>query len=304
MERLRTPDERFEGLPDFDFTPHYADVDDPTGGKNLRVAFLDEGPPDGQVVVLLHGEPSWSYLYRFVIPDLVAAGRRVVAPDLIGFGRSDKPSERAHYTYARHVEWVREVLFDHLDLHDVTLFGQDWGSLIGLRLVGEHPERFARVAIGNGGLPTGDERMSEPFRAWRDFSQTTPELHVGNIVSGGCAQRLSADVVAAYDAPFPDESYKEGARQFPTLVPTSPEDPAHDANVAAWAVLAQFDKPFLCCFSDDPITHGGEAKFIRVVPGARGQAHTTIPGSAHFLQEENGPQLAGILIDFMAWNQK
>ena len=197
-----------------------------------------------------------------------------------------------------------ELLFDHLDLHDVTLFGQDWGSLIGLRLVGEHPERFARVAIGNGGLPTGDERMSEAFKSWQDFSQTTPELHVGNIVSGGCDERLSADVVAAYDAPFPDESYKEGARQFPTLVPTSPQDPAHDANVAAWAVLEQFTKPFLCCFSNDAITHGGEAKFIRLVPGARGQAHTTIDGNAHFLQEENGPQLAGILIDFIAWNQK
>jgi haloalkane dehalogenase len=304
MERLRTPDERFEGLSDFDFAPRYADVTDPTGGENLRVAYLNEGPRDGQVVVLLHGEPSWSYLYRFMIPDLVAAGHRVVAPDLVGFGRSDKPSDREAYSYARHVEWVRELLFDRLELHDVTLFGQDWGSLIGLRLVGEHPEQFARVAIGNGGLPTGDERMSEAFRAWQDFSQTTPELHVGNIVSGGCAQRLTADVVAAYDAPFPDESYKEGARQFPTLVPTSPEDPAHAANVAAWAVLAQFAKPFCCCFSDDPITRGAEAKFIREVPGARGQAHTTIEGSAHFLQEENGPQLAGILIDFMAWNQK
>jgi haloalkane dehalogenase len=268
------------------------------------MAYLDEGPRDGQAVVLLHGEPSWSYLYRFMIPGLVAAGLRVVAPDLIGFGRSDKPSDREDYTYARHVEWARGLLFDELDLHDVTLFGQDWGALIGLRLVGEHPDRFARVAIGNGGLPTGDERMSEAFQAWRDFSQTTPELHIGNIVSGGCSGRLSADVVAAYDAPFPDESYKEGARQFPKLVPTSPQDPAHDANVAAWVVLAQFTKPFFCCFSDDAITHGAEAKFIRLVPGARGQAHTTLESSAHFLQEENGPQLAGILIEFIAWNQK
>src|SRR5580692_979516 len=304
MERLRTPDERFQGLPDFDFTPYYATVVDPTGGEGLRMAYLDEGPRDAEAIVLLHGEPSWSYLYRFMIPDLVAAGHRVVAPDLIGFGRSDKPSPRDEYTYARHVEWTRELLFDHLGLNDVTLFGQDWGSLIGLRLVGEHPDRFARVAIGNGGLPTGDERMSEAFKSWQDFSQTTPELHIGNIVSGGCAQRLAADVVAAYDAPFPDESYKEGARQFPTLVPTSPQDPAHDANVAAWAVLEQFTKPFFCCFSNDAITHGGEAKFIRLVPGARGQAHTTIDSNAHFLQEENGPQLAGILIDFIAWNQK
>jgi len=304
MERLRTPEERFEGLRDFDFAPHYADVADPTGGEALRMAYLDDGPREGPVVVLLHGEPSWSYLYRFMVPDLVAAHHRVVVPDLIGFGRSDKPSSRAEYTYARHVEWVRALLFDELDLHDVNFFGQDWGSLIGLRLVGEHPDRFARVAIGNGGLPTGDERMSDAFKAWQDFSQTTPELHIGNIVSGGCAERLSADVIAAYDAPFPNETFKEGARQFPTLVPTSPADPAHDANVAAWAVLASFTKPFLCTFSNDAITHGGEAKFIREVPGARGQAHTTIQSSAHFLQEENGPQLAGILIDFIAWNQK
>jgi len=304
MERLRTPDEYFEGLSDFDFESHYADVTDPTGGPPLRMAYLDEGPRDGDVVLLLHGEPSWSYLYRFMIPDLVVGGRRVIAPDLVGFGRSDKPSDREEYTYERHVAWVRELLFDQLDLRDVTLFGQDWGSLIGLRLVAEHPERFARVAIGNGGLPTGDERMSEAFKAWQDFSQTTPELHIGNIVSGGCSERLSADVVAAYDAPFPDESYKEGARQIPTLVPTTPEDPAHVANVAAWAVLATFAKPFLCCFSGDAITRGADAKFVRVVPGARGQAHTAIPGSAHFLQEENGPELARVLNGFINANQK
>jgi haloalkane dehalogenase len=302
MERLRTPDENFEGLSDFDFATHYAQVADPSGGEPLRMAYVDEGPRDAQSVVLLHGEPSWSYLYRFMIPGLVAGGRRVVTPDLIGFGRSDKPADRNEYTYARHVEWVRELLFEHLDLSEVTLFAQDWGSLIGLRLVGEHPERFARVAIGNGGLPTGDERMSEAFKLWQDFSQTAPELHIGNIVSGGCAERLSAELVAAYDAPFPDESFKEGARQFPTLVPTSPEDPAHDANVAAWAVLATFTKPFLCCFSGDAITKGADAKFIRTVPGATGQAHTTIPGTAHFLQEENGPALARLLNEFIATN--
>jgi haloalkane dehalogenase len=302
VERLRTPDENFEGLGDFDFAAHYAEVVDPTGGASLRIAYLDEGPREGRVVLLLHGEPSWSYLYRFMIPGLVAKGHRVVAPDLIGFGRSDKPSDRAEYTYARHVEWVRELLFDQLELDDVTLFAQDWGSLIGLRLVAEHPHRFARVAIGNGGLPTGDERMSEAFKAWQDFSQTTPELHIGNIVSGGCDQRLSADVVAAYDAPFPDETYKEGARQFPTLVPTSPEDPAHDANVAAWSVLATFEKPFLCCFSGDAITKGADAKFLRTVPGAGGQAHTTIPGNAHFLQEENGPELARLVNELISSN--
>jgi haloalkane dehalogenase len=300
MQRVRTPDERFEGLADFPFVARYAEVADPTRGESLRMAYLDEGPANGKVVLLLHGEPTWSYLYRFMIPGLVAAGRRVIAPDLIGFGRSDKPSDREEYTYARHVEWVRELLFDRLDLHDVTFFGQDWGSLIGLRLVGEHPERFARVAIGNGGLPTGDERMNEAFQAWRDFSQNTPELHIGNIVSGGCIKRLRDEVVAAYDAPFPDESFKEGARQFPTLVPTSPNDPAHDANIATWVVLAGWTQPFLCCYSDgDPITKGADARFLAVVPGTAGQDHVTVEGGGHFLQEEKGPELATVLNAFI-----
>ena len=303
MQRVRTPDERFTDLPDFPFNPQYVNVKDPNGGDDLRVAYLDEGPRDADVVLLLHGEPSWSYLYRHMIPGLVAAGHRVVAPDLIGFGRSDKPSDRLDYTFARHVEWMREALFDHLELDDVTLFAQDWGSLIGLRLVGEHPERFARVAIGNGGLPTGDERPNEAFRAWQEYSQTVPDLHVGGIVSGGCVNRLSPEVVAAYDAPFPDDTYKEGARQFPLLVPTSPEDPAHDANVAAWEVLARFDKPFLCCFSDgDPITKGGDKKFLSTIPGTKGQPHVTIEGGGHFLQEEKGPELAKVLNAFIASN--
>lgn len=300
MDRVRTPEDRFEDLPDFPFKARYVGVSDPTGGEPLRMAYCDEGPADGDVVLLMHGEPSWSYLYRFTIPGLVAAGHRIIAPDLIGFGRSDKPAHRSDCTYARHVEWARELLFDHLDLHDVTLFGQDWGSLVGLRLVGEHPERFARVAIGNGGLPTGDERANEAFKAWQEYSQSAPELHVGGIVASGCVARLSPDVVAAYDAPFPDDSFKEGVRQFPLLVPTSPDDPAHDANVAAWAVLERWEKPFLCCFSDsDPITKGADRKFLAKVPGTKGQAHVTIEGGGHFLQEEKGPELAAILNEFV-----
>lgn len=303
MQRLRTPETRFVDLPDFDFDPNYADVRDPTGDLPLRMAYLDEGSRDGGVVVLLHGEPSWSYVYRHTLPGLVAAGHHVLVPDLIGFGRSDKPSHREDYTFARHVEWVRELLFEHLGLHHVTLFAQDWGSLIGLRLVAEHPERFDRVAIGNGGLPTGDEQIGAAFLQWQEFSQHAPELPVGAIVSAGCRERLSLPVVAAYDAPFPDESFKEGARQFPLLVPTSPDDPAHDANVAAWESLARFTKPFLCCFSDgDPITRGADQKFLDVVPGARGQAHVTIEGGGHFLQEEKGVELAEVLNDFIAAN--
>jgi haloalkane dehalogenase len=303
MERLRTPEDRFKDLPDFDFVPRYSELVDPTSAGPLRMAYLDEGPEDAAVVVLLHGEPSWSFLYRFMIPDLVKAGHRVVVPDLIGFGRSDKPMSRHDYTFARHVQWVRELLFLDLDLHDVTLFAQDWGSLIGLRLVGEHPGRFARVAIGNGGLPTGEERLNEALRSWQEFSQSAETLPIGQIVSHGCTNPLSAEVIAAYDAPFPDERYKEGARQFPALIPTTPSDPAHDACVAAWKTLAGSTKPFLCCFSDgDAITRGGDKKFLEVVPGAKGQPHVTIEGAGHFLQEEKGPQLAAVLNAFIASN--
>jgi haloalkane dehalogenase len=301
MERLRTPEERFVALPDFAYVAHYAEVADPTGGDPLRMAYLDEGPRDGEVVILLHGEPTWSFLYRRMIPGLLDAGLRVIAPDLVGFGRSDKPAQRDAYTYARHVEWTRELLFDHLDVGAATLFGQDWGSLIGLRLVGEHPERFARVAIANGGLPTGDEPVSDAFLDWRDYSQNAPELPIGRIVAGGCVTRPSDEIIAGYDAPFPDESFKEGAREFPRLVPAAPDDPAHDANVAAWAVLASFEKPFLTCFSDgDPVTRGADRKFLRVVPGTTGQPHNTLEGAGHFVQEEKGPELAAILAAFIA----
>lgn len=302
MDILRTPDERFAALPDFPFTPYYVEVasgDD--DGTTLRVHYLDEGPADGEVVLLMHGEPSWSFLYRKMIPVLVAAGFRVVAPDLVGFGRSDKPAAQSDYTYARHVEWMRETLFDHLDLQDVTYFGQDWGALVGLRLVGEHPERFARVVIANGGLPTGDQRLSDAFLAWQNYAQTSPRFHIGGIVKGGCATPLADDVIAAYDAPFPDDSYTAGARIFPTLVPTRPDDPASDANRAAWETLAKFERPFLTAFSDsDAITKGGDAIFLRMVPGTAGQPHTTIEGASHFLQEDAGPALAQVIADFVA----
>jgi len=305
MERLRTPDSRFVDLVDFEFDPHYVDVHDPNGGEPLRMAFVDEGPRDAAAVVLLHGEPTWSYLYRHMIPSLVDAGHRVVAPDLIGFGRSDKPTLRADYSYARHVEWTRELLVGHLALRDVTLFGQDWGSLIGLRLVAEHPDRFARVCIANGGLPTGDLRLGDAFDAWREFSQSVAELPVGAIVAGGCATRLSPEIVAAYDAPYPDETFKAGARQFPALVPNSPDDPGHDSNVAAWRALEKWSKPFLCCFSDgDPITRGADRIFIDRIPGAVGQHHTTIVGAGHFVQEDRGRDLAAHLCEFIASTQK
>jgi haloalkane dehalogenase len=295
---LRTPEERFTKLPGFDFEPRFVEV--PDGDTTLRVHYVDEGPRNGEIVLLLHGEPSWSFLYRKVIPVLVGAGLRAVAPDLVGFGRSDKPSERSDYSYARHVEWMRSALLDALGLTDVTLVGQDWGGLIGLRLVAEHPDRFSRLVAANTGLPTGDLAMSEAFMAWQRFSQETREFPVGRIVAGGCTSDLSAEVVAAYDAPFPDESYKEGARMFPVLVPTTPSDPAADANRRAWDVLGRWDKPFLTAFSDgDPITSGGDAIFQRTVPGAKGQPHTTISGGGHFLQEDKGEELGKIVVDFV-----
>ena len=301
MERLRTPESRFVDLVGFDYRVHYGEVHDPNGGEALRMAYIDEGDRDAAPVVLMHGEPTWSYLYRHMIPVLADAGHRVVVPDLIGFGRSDKPTLRADYTYARHVEWTRELLFDVIGLEDVTLFGQDWGSLIGLRLVAEHPERFARVCIANGGLPTGEQRLGDAFDAWVEFSQSVAELPVGAIVAGGCATHVTPDVVAAYDAPFPDETFKAGARQFPALVPNSPDDPGHDSNVAAWRALETWSKPFLCCFSDgDPITRGADRIFIDRVPGAKGQAHTTITGGGHFVQEDRGAELAGVVCAFLA----
>jgi len=299
MQSLRTPDERFSNLPDFPFAPHYVEVDDGEGAS-LRVHHLDEGPRDGRVVLLMHGEPSWCFLYRKMIPLLVDSGFRCVAPDLVGFGRSDKPTARSDYTYARHVEWVRAALFDRLDLHDVTFVGQDWGGLIGLRLVGEHPDRFARVVTANTFLPTGDTPAGDAFLAWQKFSQEAPEFPVGGIVNGGCATDLSAAVIAAYDAPFPDETYKAGARQFPLLVPTTPDDPAAPANRKSWETLRAWTKPFLTAFSDlDPITRGGDSVFQRDVPGCAGQPHTTIAGGGHFLQEDRGEDLAKVVAEWI-----
>jgi haloalkane dehalogenase len=299
MDILRTPDERFASLPDFPFAPNYVAVAS-GDGDSLRIHYLDEGPGDGPIVLLMHGEPSWCFLYRKMIPVLTAAGLRAIAPDLVGFGRSDKPAARDDYSYGAHVEWMRSALFDALDVRDVTLVGQDWGGLIGLRLVGEHPERFARVVAANTFLPTGDTNPGEAFLAWQRFSQNVEEFPVGFIVNSGCTSELTDDVVAAYDAPFPDERYKAGARQFPMLVPTSPDDPASYANRLAWEVLKKFDQPFLTAFSDqDAITRGGDHVFQREVPGCAGQPHTTIAGGGHFLQEDRGEELARVVAGFV-----
>jgi haloalkane dehalogenase len=301
MHALRTPDERFADLVDYPFEPNYVEIsdrDDEEPGGVLRVHYLDEGPADGPVVLCMHGEPSWSYLYRKMIPVLVDAGLRVVAPDLVGFGKSDKPTRKSDYTYARHVAWMQEVIVDHLDLRDATFFGQDWGGLVGLRLVAENPDRFARVVIGNTGLPNGQGTPSDAFLAWQKFSQESPVFPIGQILQGATNTVLSDAEVSAYDSPFPDETYKEGARIFPSLVPTSADDPAVPANLAAWEVFAAWDKPFITCFSDgDPVTAGGDAPFRKVVPGAARSPHVTVAGAHHFFQEDAAPQLSQIIID-------
>ena len=298
MKLLRTPDDRFAGLPDWPFRPRYAEVpaapDDP---QTLRIHYLDEGPADSPPVLLMHGEPSWSYLYRHVIPPLVARGHRVIAPDLAGFGRSDKPAGPGDYSYAAHVGWMKSALFDVLDLRDITFFGQDWGGLIGLRLVAADAARFARVVVANTGLPTGDQELTQAFGAWLRFAAETQNFDVGAIVSMGCANPMPEQVRAAYDAPFPDDAYKAGARVFPSLVPASPQDPAAADQRRAWQVLSGFGRPFLTAFSDgDPITAGGERAFLRSVPGARS---ITITGAGHFLQEDAGPRLAAVIAAFI-----
>jgi len=295
MRVLRTPAERFTELPGFAYPPHFVDV-----GDDLRMAYVEDGPVDGEPVLLLHGEPTWSFLYRKVMPILAAAGLRAIAPDLVGFGRSDKPSDLADHTYARHVAWVHTLAFQALDLTDVTLVGQDWGGLIGLRLVAEEPRRFTRVVATNTGLPTGAQQMPEVWLRFREAVRTAPRLDVSRLVSAGCRTKLAAEVLAAYDAPFPDESFKAGPRAMPNLVPTSLDDPASSANITAWHRLSELDIPFLVAFSDgDPIT-GPMAPVLRsAVPGAANVAHPTITGAGHFLQEDAGEQLADAIVTFV-----
>jgi haloalkane dehalogenase len=298
MQALRTPDARFLDLPGYPFEPHYLMVPDGEGGQ-LRLHYLDEGAPNAPIVLMLHGEPSWSYLYRKMIPIVVRAGFRAIVPDLIGFGRSDKPTKRTDYTYQRHVDWMRALLLQ-LDLRDINLVCQDWGGLIGLRLVAEHAERFARVVAANTSLPTGDNHPGEAFLKWQAYSQQTPVFSAGGIIARSCVTPVPPDVIAAYDAPFPDESYKEGARQFPVLVPITPEDPAAPANREAWAKLKQFDKPFLTAFSDkDPVTRASGPVLQKMIAGCAGQPHTTIENAGHFLQEDQGEKLAEVVVAFI-----
>ena len=337
MKTLRTPDERFENLKGYPFPPNYVEVPNPDGGAPLRMHYVDAGgPARGEPILCLHGQPTWSYLYRRMIPIFAAAGHRVIAPDFIGFGRSDKPTAREDYTYARHVEWLKAFLAA-LDLRDLTLVCQDWGGLIGLRAAAEGSERFARIVTANTGLPDANNvpddqvaAVSDKMRAhydslpsfgspqemamamasdasgfgflnWVKFCADTPRLCVSDLLTLSTGGGIDAAEGAGYDAPFPDDSYMAGARQFPSLVPIMPDNPAIPANRAAWRVFEAWEKPFFTAFSDnDPVTAGAHVRFQETVPGAKGKKHVTIAGAGHFLQEQKPVELAGAVLQFMA----
>ncbi len=293
MELLRTPDDRFKNLPDYSFQAHYIEIED------IRIHYLDEGINEEDIILLMHGEPSWSYLYRHMIPILVSAGFRVLALDLVGFGKSDKPRYKRDHSYMNHVRWINKWVIV-LNLQNVTLFCQDWGSLIGLRVAVANPERFKRIVLSNGGLPTGAGKMSKAFLQWQKFSQSSPDFEVGAIIQMGTVRDIPEDILNAYRAPFPDESFLAGPRVMPSLVPTSSDDPEHGPNTLAREQFKLWNKPFLTCFSDsDPITEGGDRLWQKIVPGAREQNHTVVKGGGHFVQEDCGPKLAEIIINFI-----
>lgn len=299
MAILRTSYERFENLPDYDFEPHYHTVSDPELGA-IRMHYVDEGPRDGRVVIMLHGQPSWSYLYRHMIKNVSASYCRVLAPDMIGFGKSDKLDLTSDYNYARHVAWMKDWLRAR-DIKDAVLFCQDWGGLIGLRIVADMPEQFAGVIAANTFLPTGEKPPGKAFRKWLEFSQTVPKFPVGGIIRGATIKPLSEEVEQAYNAPYPRENYKAGARAFPALVPISRKMDGAGENRRAWKKLRKFEKPFLTAFSDkDPITKGADKIFQKLIPGCKGQNHQIIKGGGHFLQEDAHLQLSEIIVDFAA----
>lgn len=296
MHVLRTADAAFAAITDFPFEPRYATIRDAASGTDLRVHYIDEGPQDGPIILLMHGEPTWSYLWRHMIPLLTAAGCRVLAPDLVGFGRSDKPARKSDYSYAAQVGWMSQWL-EGTGAQNITLGCQDWGSLIGLRMVAADPERFSGIVLSNGGLPEG-QPAPRAFRIWRAFSRFSPFFPIGRIVNAGTKRSLSDAEVAAYDAPFPTSAYKAAARIFPSFVPFEGNAAVPDQK-RAWAVFERWNKPFLCCFSDaDPITRGGDALFIGRVPGTAGQPHATLSGG-HFIQEDDPQGFAARILEQM-----
>jgi len=297
MDYYRTPESRFENLKDYPFAPNFLEV----GG--LRMHYVDEGPKEANPVLMLHGEPSWSYLYRTMIPVCTQAGHRVIAPDLIGFGKSDKPKKVSDYTYQSHMDWILDFV-QQLDLKEITLVCQDWGALTGLRLAAENEDRFARIVVGNGMLPTGDHAVPKAFQIWKSFALYSPWFPIDRIVDTGCFKKLDSEERRAYRAPFPSPKYKAGARAFPKLVPVTPNDPATPANRKAWEVFEKWEKPFLTSFSNgDPIMRGGDKYMQKRIPGTKGQKHITLKGG-HFLQEDSGPEFAEVVNQFILDTQK
>ncbi|MCG8671046.1 MAG: haloalkane dehalogenase [Pseudomonadales bacterium] len=293
MDFVRTPEENFKNLPNYAFEPNYIDVD------GLRMHYVDEGPKEADPVLMMHGEPSWSYLYRHMIPICAAAGHRVIAPDLIGFGKSDKPTQISDYSYQTHMNWMTAFI-EQLDLKNITLVCQDWGSLLGLRLAAENESRFKAIVIGNGMLPTGDQSPPSAFKVWKTFALNSPWFPIGKIIEFGSFKSLSKDELRAYNAPFPSAKYKAGARAFPALVPVSTDNPATEANREAWKVLEKWEKPFLTTFSNgDPITRGGDKYMQSRIPGSNGLPHKTLKGG-HFLQEDSGTEFAQAVNDLLA----
>jgi haloalkane dehalogenase len=298
MQVLRTPDARFEGLVDWPFAPQYRTVAD-DDGTALRFHFVDEGPRDAAPILLLHGNPSWSHLHRHMIPGLVASGHRVVALDLMGLGRSDKPDDPAYYTLARHLDWMERWL-EAEDLRDVTLYCQDWGGILGLCLVVRQSERFARIVASNTGLPAG-EGVNRFMQNWLDYSQSVEEMHISAMVRGLMSHEMTDDEARAWDAPYPDGTYQASVKQFPLLIPLQADNPGVSITRAAWDFYAGWTRPFLTVFGDlDPIAAkpGAHRKLQRVIPGAAGQPHVMIAGAHHFIQEDAPHDLVRILDEF------
>ena len=297
MQLLRTPEERFEGLEGYAFAPHYTEVKDEDGSV-LRIHHVEEGPRDAAPILLMHGNPTWAYLYRNFVPELAAAGHRVLAVDLVGCGRSDKPAERSDYTQARHVDWLTKWLHA-LDLRDITLFCQDWGGTLGLHLVAAHPERFARVIASNTGLPLG-EGESEFMKMWVGMMRDAERFPFEQMLASGMSHELTPEEFAAYRAPFPDPAYESALCIFPSLIAVQPDNPGVAANRASWERLGRFEQPFLTLFgAKDPVTQGGEKALIEHVPGAAGQPHHVFPDASHFIQEDVPEELVERILAFV-----
>lgn len=305
----RTPESRFTDLPDYPFTPNYVEVNLGDGfGTQLRMHYIDERPSDptkssGETILLLHGNPSWSYLYRHVIPELVAAGHRCVAPDLIGFGKSDKPADRFAYTYQGHLNWLREALFDRLDLTKLTMVGHDWGGMLGLLLLAGNPSRFRRVVASNTTLAEGGRDLGPgwPYLAqWLQFTQRTERFEPGQVIENFTVGNLHPAVRAAYNAPYSTDASLHGVRRFALLIPITPYDEANPIIHQAWDVLETLQTPFLCAFSDqDHVTHGDSSALSSRIPGARNQPHTVITNAAHFVQEDQPAAFAAVVNNFI-----